>query len=150
MSIYYLRKREQLNAPIEEVWEFFSSPKNLKELTPDYMNFQITEMSRDDSAYSGQMIEYRVNVLPGIRTKWLTEITAVRENECFVDEQRVGPYAIWHHEHHFEPKDGGVEMTDIITYKIPFGWFGTLLHPFIRRKLEGIFAYRSEKTKSIF
>lgn len=150
MSIYTLERKQLLKAPIEKIWDFFSSPKNLKTLTPPEMNFHIVKMSRDVPAYAGQMIEYRVSPVKGVRVKWLTEITHVEEGKFFVDEQRVGPYAIWHHEHHFEPKDDGVYMTDIITYKIPFGWFGTLLHPFIKGRLKTIFDFRTEQTNKLF
>ncbi len=150
MSIYTLERKQVLRAPIDKIWEFFSSPKNLKTLTPPEMNFHIVNISKDGPAYAGQMIEYRVNVAAGVRIKWLTEITHVEDERFFVDEQRVGPYAIWHHEHHFVPTDEGVEMTDIITYKIPFGWFGTLLHPYIKGRLRAIFDFRTEQTDKLF
>jgi ligand-binding SRPBCC domain-containing protein len=70
------------------------------------------------------IIIYKVRPLWGIPAKWVTEITHVKDNEFFVDEQRSGPYTIWHHEHHVKPVEGGVEMTDIVSYKPPYGSFG--------------------------
>jgi ligand-binding SRPBCC domain-containing protein len=93
--------------------------------------------------YEGLMIEYRVRPLLGIPMRWITEITHVKDRNYFVDEQRKGPYKIWHHEHHFKQVEGGIEMTDIVSYEVPFGILGRLMHPIIiRPKLEAIFAYR--------
>lgn len=150
MSIYTLEKKQFIKSDLDSVWAFFSTPKNLKTLTPSEMNFEIIRISKDMGAYAGQMIEYRVTVLPGVRIKWLTEITHVQTRSFFVDEQRVGPYAIWHHEHHFVEKDGGVEMTDIITYRIPFGILGDLLSPMIGKRLKRIFDFRYDQTEKIF
>ena len=101
--------------------------------------------------YPGLFIEYTVSPLLGIPMTWVTEITHVAEGEYFVDEQRVGPYAIWHHEHFFESIPGGVKMTDVVHYKVPFGILGTLVHPFIvRPKLEQIFSYRWKANERLF
>lgn len=134
---------------LEEAWDFFSSPKNLKEITPEHMNFEIT--SEDTGkCYAGQIITYKVSPLPGLRMSWVTEITSVEEGVRFVDEQRFGPYSMWHHEHYFEEQDGGVMMTDRVSYKIPLGPLGHLAHAlFVKKQLFGIFEYRNialEKT----
>ena len=101
--------------------------------------------------YEGLMVAYTVKPLVGIPMNWVTEIKTVRDLEFFVDEQRVGPYKIWHHEHHFKAVAGGVEMTDIVTYVLPFGILGRLVHPFlVRPKLEQIFSYRFQKVDAIF
>lgn len=101
--------------------------------------------------YEGLMIAYTVKPLAGIPMNWVTEIKTVKDLEFFVDEQRVGPYKIWHHEHHFKAVDGGVEMTDIVTYVLPLGILGRLVHPFlVRPKLEQIFVYRFQKVDKIF
>jgi ligand-binding SRPBCC domain-containing protein len=127
---------------LETCWEFFSSPANLKEITPKSMGFDVL-VDTPKEMYEGLMIEYRVRPLLGIPMRWITEITHVKDQNYFVDEQRKGPYKIWHHEHHFKQVEGGIEMTDIVSYEVPFGILGRLMHPIIiRPKLEAIFAYR--------
>lgn len=134
------------------IWDFFATPRNLNELTPPGMSFDIL----GDVAprmYAGQMIEYRVGILPGVKLRWLTEITHVREGEYFVDEQRIGPYKLWHHEHRFAPTpDGrGVQMTDKITYDPGWGPLGGIADTlWIRRQLAGIFDFRAEKVAARF
>lgn len=104
-----------------------------------------------EKMYEGLMIEYTVKPLLGIPMRWVTEIKTVRENAFFVDEQRVGPYTLWHHEHHFKAVSGGVEMTDIVSYQLPLGILGRLMHAlFIRKKLESIFAYRFQAVETLF
>ena len=89
------------------------------------------------------MIEYTVRPLLGIPMNWVTEIKTVKDLEFFVDEQRIGPYKIWHHEHHFKEVEGGVEMTDIVSYELPMGFLGRMMHPIIvKKKLEEIFDFR--------
>lgn len=107
--------------------------------------------STGDRIYAGQLIEYKLRPLPWFRTHWLTEITQVERGHYFVDEQRRGPYRLWHHQHHFREITGGVEMTDLVHYTVPFGIFGDLANAFfVRRRLEGVFLYRREKVEAIF
>jgi len=135
---------------VNKAWDFLSSPINLKTITPEYMGFNILS-GADRKMYPGQIIQYIVTPLFGIKTKWVTEITHVQENKYFVDEQRFGPYALWHHKHFIRPIKGGVEMEDIIDYKIPFGLIGQLVHPIIvKPKLKEIFDYRHDKLIEIF
>ena len=101
--------------------------------------------------YAGLMIEYRVKPILGIPMNWITEITHVDDLRYFVDEQRKGPYRIWHHEHHFKETSKGIEMIDIVSYEIPFGPLGKLAHPFlVKKKLQEIFDYRYKKVEEIF
>lgn len=145
MAFYQFKQEQKVNASLSEVWEFISSPGNLKEITPDYMGFDITSEDVPDKMYPGLIITYNVKPLLGIKTPWMTEITQVKENEFFIDEQRVGPYKIWHHQHFIEPIDGGVLMKDIVTYAPPFGFLGAIANSlFIRKKLQEIFDYRSK------
>lgn len=144
MGFYQLIKSQKIKASIDEVWDFISSPKNLKEITPDYMGFDITSEGLSDKMYAGMIISYQVKPLLGIPTQWVTEITQVEDKKYFVDEQRVGPYNIWHHQHHIEPIEGGVLMRDIVSYQPPFGIIGNLANSLvIKSKLEEIFAYRT-------
>ena len=150
MKIYNLQSKQKLPISVNKAWDFLSSPINLKTITPEYMGFNILS-GADRKMYPGQIIQYIVTPLFGIKTQWVTEITHVQENKYFVDEQRFGPYALWHHKHFIRPIDGGVEMEDIIDYKIPFGLIGQLVHPIIiEPKLKEIFDYRHDKLIEIF
>ncbi len=149
--IHQIKKEQFLNASIEDVWDFVSSPKNLKKITPDYMNFVIKSKNREEKIYPGMIICYKVSPLLKIPTSWVTEITHVEKNKLFVDEQRVGPYKIWHHEHLFKQEEKGVLMIDIISYKLPFGILGRLVNYFfINKKINKIFNYRYDRMKEIF
>ena len=148
--IHYLLRKQTIPAPIEQVWEFFADPRNLNDITPTDMIFEIIA-GAEGRMTVGQLIEYRVGFLPGLRSLWLTEIAHVREKEYFVDEQRVGPYRFWYHEHKFVCVENGVMMIDRVSYAIPFGVLGELLHTlWIRSRLAGIFDYRREKIAALF
>lgn len=143
MSHFQLKKTQLLNSDIDTIWDFASSPKNLKEITPDYMLFNITSEGLPEKMYPGMIITYEVSPLLNIKMKWVTEITQVVEKKFFIDEQRIGPYSLWHHQHFFEENDEGVLMTDIVTYKPPFGLLGDIANSlFIEKQLEEIFQYR--------
>ena len=150
MSIFRLHKKQKLPISIDDAWTFLSSPENLKTITPDYMGFNIIS-GADRPMFPGQIIQYIVTPLMGIKTKWVTEITHVVDKHYFVDEQRFGPYALWHHKHFIKAIDGGVEMEDIIDYKLPLGFIGKLVQPFlVKPKLEEIFNYRAQKLEELF
>ncbi|MBU2920667.1 SRPBCC family protein [Winogradskyella psychrotolerans] len=150
MKIYTLHKKQNLPISVEQAWEFLSSPANLKVITPDYMGFNILS-GADRPMFPGQIIQYIVTPVLGIKTKWVTEITHVKNLEYFVDEQRFGPYALWHHKHFIKEIEGGVEMEDIIDYKLPLGILGQIVHPFlVQPKLEEIFNYRTQKLEELF
>lgn len=148
--MYTLERVQKLPVSLQEAWEFFQNPGNLATITPDYMGFDIlSEVPKE--MYPGLFIHYKVSPLLGIKMNWTTEITHVNAPHYFVDEQRVGPYSIWHHEHHFKEIDGGVEMLDRVSYKIPFGIIGKLAHPLVvKSKLQEIFDYRVQKVEEIF
>ncbi len=150
MSVNTLRRRQLVPAPLNEVWEYFCDPRNLNELTPPGMNFLIVSVD-PGRMMAGQLIEYRVEFIRGLRSLWLTEIAHVRENEYFVDEQRIGPYQFWYHEHRFVAAEGGTWMTDKVTYSVGFGPLGDLLNIlWVGRRLKSIFDFRAEKIKAIF
>ena len=141
---------QYLDTDIKSVWEFASSPKNLKKITPDYMLFNITS-EIEDKMYLGMIISYKVAPILKLKLNWVTEIKHVVENKFFVDEQRIGPYALWHHQHLFEVVDKKVRMTDIVTYKPPFGFIGRLANTlFIEKQIKSIFEYRKIKMNEIF
>jgi ligand-binding SRPBCC domain-containing protein len=137
-----LYSQQWLPISLDEAWDFFSSPKNLNEITPEDMVFEI-KSDVPEKMYPGMFIMYSIRPMFNIPMKWVTEITHVSDRKFFVDEQRVGPYHIWHHEHHFEEKDGGVLMTDILHYNVGMsflGWIASKL--FVDKKVQGIFDYR--------
>ena len=152
MAIHTLNMKLTIRASREQAWAFFSNPRNLAKITPPEMGFNIITPDLPDSIYSGLMIQYNVTPLLGIPMKWLTEITHVKDGEYFVDEQRVGPYAIWHHEHWFRPAgEGLIEMEDRVTYVLPFQPFGDIVHPLlVQPQLERIFGFREKAVREIF
>ena len=134
----------------QKAWEFLSNPNNLAEITPKYMNFKILS-GADRSIFAGQIIQYKVSPLFGLKLNWMTVITAVKDKSYFIDEQRFGPYALWHHKHKFREVDGGVENLDLVHYAIPFGIFGRIAHwLFVKKKLTQIFDYRNKKLAELF
>ena len=150
MKIYTLHKKQKLPISVEKAWDFLSNPRNLKTITPDYMGFNILS-GADRPMFAGQIIQYIVTPILGIKTKWVTEITQSVKNHYFVDEQRFGPYALWHHKHFINEIEGGVEMEDIIDYKLPLGILGQLAHPIlVQPKLQEIFDYRQKKLEEMF
>jgi ligand-binding SRPBCC domain-containing protein len=145
-----LYHQQFIPADLATVWAFFATPRNLDELTPPDLRFRIVS-DVPAAMFAGQLIEYRISPLRGVWLRWLTEIRHVREGEYFVDEQRIGPYRLWYHEHHFAPAPGGVVMTDRVTYEIgwgPFGWLAGKL--WVRRQLDQIFAYRRKRVAERF
>ena len=150
MKLYRLETVQNLPISQKEAWDFLSDPKNLKRITPEYMGFEILS-GASDKMYAGQIIQYIVTPVMSIPTKLVTEITHVDEGKYFVDEQRFGPYALWHHKHFIKPIHKGVEMIDIIDYKIPFGILGQLVHPIIvAPKLKEIFEFRKHALNEMF
>ena len=150
--IQRLHREQVLAGDPAAIWAFFATPRNLDALTPPNVSFKIVG-EVPARMYAGQVIEYRIGILPGVTTRWLTEITQVREGSLFLDEQRIGPYRLWHHEHEFAPTaDGrGVRMTDRVTYDVGWGPLGDLLHAgWIRRQLVAIFDYRARKVAELF
>ena len=148
---YSLKTVQTIPVSLDDAWDFFSSPKNLKEITPDNLGFTILSKYHGDKMYQGQIIEYKVSPVLGIPIYWMTEITHVDDKKYFVDEQRFGPYSLWHHQHHFKAVPGGVEMTDIVHYKLPFWILGDIANTFfVNNQLKGIFDYRFKKVAVMF
>ncbi len=150
-KIYSIKTVQKIPVSLDNAWNFFGNPENLKTITPANLGFTIISKHHGDTMYAGQIIEYKVKPLLGVPVYWMTEITHVVDKKYFVDEQRFGPYSLWHHQHHFKTIDGGVEMTDIVHYKIPFWFLGDIAHAlFVKKQLKGIFDYRFEKVESLF
>ena len=136
---------------MDDAWEFFTDPKNLDKLTPEDMKFQITNDFFSDNIYPGMIITYIVSPFWSIPVKWMTEITQVMEKRYFIDDQKSGPFKVWHHQHHFREVDGGVEMTDIINFKVGYGILGSLIEKlFVNKKVKQIFEYREKMLNELF
>lgn len=149
-KVYSMRTVQFIPCTLEKAWAFFSNPANLAEITPDNLRFKILSAGGGEM-YPGQIIEYYVHPLLNIPLYWMTEITHVQPMKYFVDEQRFGPYSLWHHQHHFKEVTGGVEMTDIVHYKLPLWFLGDIANAlFVKKQLKGIFDYRTEKVEAIF
>tara|TARA_B100001057_G_scaffold476155_1_gene543771 strand:+ start:1351 stop:1815 length:465 start_codon:yes stop_codon:yes gene_type:complete len=150
MKIFKIHTKQNLPITIEEGWDFLSDPRNLSIITPNYMNFKITDCDFKP-VYQGQIIQYTVKPILKIPLNWVTEITHVVDKKYFVDEQRFGPYSLWHHKHFIKEIEKGIEMEDVIHYKVPGGIFGEFLNKlFIKNQLSEIFNYRKTKLTEIF
>ncbi|MCZ4224516.1 SRPBCC family protein [Pedobacter rhodius] len=152
MKTYRLEFTQKIPVDLDTAWDFFSSPLNLSEITPEDMTFDVTSpIQKDSKMYPGMIITYKVSPLLGIKLNWMTEITHVKEKEYFIDEQRFGPFAFWHHNHHFESVQGGVLMHDILHYAIGWGPIGLLANEIVvNSKINGIFNYRYKKVEELF
>lgn len=150
-KVYSIKTVQVLPISLEKAWDFFSSPANLAEITPKNLGFNIISKHHGEKMYAGQIIEYKVSPVLGIPLYWMTEITHVEQHKFFVDEQRFGPYSMWHHQHHFKEVPGGVEMTDIVHYKMPFRFLGDIANSiFVKKQLNDIFDYRFKAVEKIF
>lgn len=151
MKIYEKKWEQWVPATLEEAWAFFSRPENLNRITPEDMDFEILSDISGMQMYPGMIVRYKVRPVFNIPMNWVTEITHVQDRKYFIDEQRFGPYALWHHQHHFQEKDGGVLMTDILHYAIPFGPLGKIANALlVDKRVEEIFRYREKVISDIF
>jgi ligand-binding SRPBCC domain-containing protein len=152
MKTYTLNFEQKVPISLQEAWDFFSSPLNLAKITPKSMSFVITsDYTADTKMYEGMLISYKVSPLLGIKMDWMTEITYVKEGEYFIDDQRFGPFSLWHHEHHFKTIEGGVLMTDKLTYAVPFGFFGQIANALVvAKQTQDIFDYREKAVEEMF
>jgi len=152
MKTYTLNFEQKVPISLQEAWDFFSSPLNLAKITPKSMSFIITsDYTADTKMYEGMLISYKVSPLLGIKMDWMTEITYVKEGEYFIDDQRFGPFSLWHHEHHFKTIEGGVLMTDKLTYAVPFGFLGQIANALVvAKQTQDIFDYREKAVEEMF
>lgn len=150
-KVYSYKTTQKIPISLDKAWNFFSSPKNLETITPASMSFKTISKYHGDIMYAGQVIEYKVSPFLGIPLYWMTEITHIEDKKYFVDEQRYGPFSMWHHQHHFKIIDGGVEMTDIVHYKLPLWFLGDIANSlFVKSQVKKIFDYRFKKVEELF
>ena len=151
MKVHLLQKETQINARLDEVWNFFSSPHNLFKITPPYMGFKVKVCPDVPHIFEGMLIEYRVSPLLNIPLKWITEIKEVKGKISFVDRQLKGPFSLWEHTHTFRAEDDTVHMTDLVRYAVPFGFLGNIAHAlFVKKQVQDIFVYREEIIGQLF
>jgi len=149
--MFTLKYSQKLPLSLEDSWNYFSSPENLKILTPEHLGFEMTSELENRKMYPGQIIAYKIRPAFNLPLEWISEITQVQEPYYFIDEQRFGPYKFWHHEHRFNAISNGVEVIDTIYYKMPFGILGKFLHQIkVKHDLEAIFSYRHAKLEKLF
>ncbi|MBC7934806.1 MAG: SRPBCC family protein [Rhizobacter sp.] len=150
-KVYSIKRVQVMPVDITVAWDFFSDPRNLEAITGGGMDFRIISSHHGEEMYSGQIIEYSLKPLLGIKMYWMTEITHVEQHRFFVDNQRFGPYSLWHHQHHFKAVEGGIEMTDIVHYKLPLWFLGDIAHAlFVKKILNDIFDFRYKKVEELF
>jgi len=150
MKIYQIKAKQLLPISLYDYWEFFSNPGNLPKITPPWLGLKLTS-DLPDRMYEGMIITYKVYPFLGIPYNWVTEITHVEEKKSFIDVQRFGPYKFWHHQHHFNETDKGIEMIDIVYYAIPFDPFSRPLNNLlVGKKVKDIFNYRKEVLDELF
>ena len=150
-KVYSLYSKQRIPASLEKVWSFFSDANNLLNVTPPHLNLKVTNKVFGEHVYAGQVMTYKVRPVLNFPLSWMTEITHVEPLKYFVDEQRKGPYKLWHHQHHFREIEGGVEMIDIVHYRLPFGPLGVIANSFIvKSELQKIFSYRYQKIIELF
>ncbi len=151
MSLHQLKSIQKIPISIDEAWHFFSNAKNLIRITPPFLNLKVTSELSEEEVFAGQRMTYIVKPIFNIPLSWTTEISHVERLKLFVDEQKKGPYKLWRHQHHFKEIMGGIEMTDLIDYELPFGFIGSIVHTLAaKNKLQKIFTYRFYKINELF
>jgi len=150
VPVYTFSRTQTVSLPLADCWRFFSDPRNLSKITPPALRLHV-ESELPPEIHPGLMIRYTVSPFLGVPMQWLTEITQVRKPEYFVDEQRVGPYHLWHHEHSFRALNGReTEVHDLVHFVPPLGPLGALINAIIiRRELTRIFDFREEQLRRV-
>jgi uncharacterized protein len=145
---YLLRTEVGVDAPVGDVFDFFSRPQNLGLITPPDMALEIKQAPSEIS--QGSTIDYSLRVAKA-PLRWRTIIDRWAPGRLFVDAQAHGPYRSWWHEHHFREADGGTVMEDRVYYTPPFGVIGRLAQAlFIAAQLRHVFGYRSQAVRQRF
>lgn len=150
MKLERIQTIQRLPIQIEEAWDFFTSPKNLRLTTPHWLDFRLTS-DPPEYLHPGTIVSATIRPFPVISTDWISEITHIRPPQFYITEQRFGPFKMWHHEHHFRAIDDGVEVEDIILYGMHFGMIGSMVHNlFIRKRLHEAFSFRAQALEQRF
>ena len=145
-NAFIMTAEQWLSRPVSEVSSFFADAGNLDALTPPWLRFEILT-PRPIAMQVGARIDYRLRIR-GLPVRWQSEISEWNPPYRFVDEQRRGPYRLWHHTHTFVARDNGTVVRDSVRYDVPGGALANAL--FVRRDLQKIFAYRQQKLAELF
>ena len=149
--MYTFQHHQELCLSIEQCWEFFSNPANLKVLTPPSLRMDIEEKDNSPKIYPGMILSHTIRPFLNIPLQWISEITHILPFQYFIDEQLYGPYKFWHHEHRFRPSTKGVEVSDTIHYMMPYGYLGQAAHRLgIKQKIEEAFVFRKNTLEELF
>ena len=149
MKLHRINRRQLIPISINKAWDFFSNPLNLSKITPPWLNFKVVS-GIPQNMHSGMIITYRITPIAYIQTLWVSEITHVNTPTFFVDEQRIGPFRFWHHQHLFKEVGRDVEIQDIVHYAMPLWPVGEIVHSIsVGKKVEAIFDFRSKALKRI-
>lgn len=147
MAIHKLYYQQSLNMSQDKAWQFFSSPKHLNSITPDFFNI-IPTSKVPDEIYGGLMISYNMKAVFGMPMSWLSEISHCDSPHYFVYQQRIGPFKFWSHEVRLTINESKIQLEDIVFYSMPFGILGDLMHKLlIQKKLTDIFETRQSYLK---
>ena len=148
MAVHRLERRQYLEHPLGEVFEFFAAARNLQRITPPWLSFEVLSPEPVEMAV-GVLIDYRLT-LHGVPLGWTSQIEVWEPGRQFVDRALRGPFALWHHRHRFSAAGEGTIVADEVHYALPFGALGELAHPlFVARDLDRIFAQRHEAVERI-
>lgn len=149
--MYQLDREIVLASDPKTVWDFLSTPLNLNALTPPDLHFQVLSPV-PEKMYNGLTILYEIHIPVFGKHRWLTEIKHIEEGAFFVDEQRLGPYRFWYHQHRLEAlADGKTRVIDRVSYALPGSLVGVLVHRlWVRKMLEEIFDYRARRMVELF
>jgi ligand-binding SRPBCC domain-containing protein len=143
MRVHRLEREQLLPRPPDEVFQFYADARNLERITPPLLGFRVVG-DEPIEMRPGALIQYRIR-LHGIAIDWLTRIEEWEPDVRFVDAQLAGPYALWHHTHTFEARDGGTLIRDVVRWALPLWPFGELALPLVRRDLRRIFDFRRDE-----
>jgi len=146
---WVLEAEQWLPSPLAQLFPFFANPYNLQTITPPFLHFDVLRCSSTEVC-RGTLIDYRLR-LRGLPIRWRTRIDTWDPPHCFVDLQLEGPYALWHHTHEFEERDGGTTVRDCVRYRLPLGVLGSFTAGrWVRRDVERIFRFRQGKMQELF
>lgn len=149
MKLYTLKREQFIMSDRESVFSFFKLPENLEKITPSEVGFVILT-PKPIKMHIGTVLDYTINLF-GFKVRWTTLISEYDEPYGFIDIATKSPYSFWHHQHSFQETAEGTIMTDEVTYALPFGFLGRIIHNlWVKKRLEFIFDYRQKIIDSIY
>ena len=142
-----LERLQVVPTPLDEAFAFFAQARNLEAITPPWLRFRI--VSAPERLEQGSLLEYRLRLF-GAPIHWQTEIVSWQPPHGFTDLQLRGPYPLWEHTHRLTAVDGGTEIYDHVSYRLPLEPLASLVAPLtVRLWLDAIFDYRAKRTAEL-